>query len=310
MPTGECDLRVRRTSREAKVEVGPTVARGDEPVRFPRFSLPAICEVVDPTSARLPVENRPWNPEAESAPWASGPRRVYQMRRGDPKAFLALARATPKIHREASPQRFKNELLTTKSRTPVANLRPGEFRREKSVVDRPETEVSLNRFAIVTASDRAADGTYEDRSGPAAEATLARWIRSDYEVVRRIVPDDRERLERALTDLSEQCDWIIVTGGTGPARRDVTPEAVRAVAEKELPGLGERMRAAAPPQLATAMLSRQLGAIRGRTLIVCVPGNPKAVGECLDAIFPAVPHCLELIGAAKPRIEGEPEVPH
>lgn len=168
----------------------------------------------------------------------------------------------------------------------------------------------MNRFAVVTASDRAAEGSYVDRSGPAAEATLARWVRSDYEVVRRVVRDERELLEQTLIDLAEQCDWIIVTGGTGPAPRDVTPEAIRAVADKELPGLGERMRAAAPPSLPTAMLSRQLGAIRGRTLIVCVPGNPKAVGECLDAIIPAVPHCLELIGAPKPTIDREPEVPH
>ena len=156
---------------------------------------------------------------------------------------------------------------------------------------------------ILSASDRAFRGQYEDRSGPAIEAFLGRTIASSVDTHYRLVADERERIEAALVDLADRarCAWILVSGGTGPALRDVTPEAVEAICDRRLPGFGERMRQASWDHVPTAILSRQGAAIRGRTLIVTLPGNPRAIDECLGAVFPAVPHCLELLGW--PRLE-------
>jgi molybdopterin adenylyltransferase len=159
----------------------------------------------------------------------------------------------------------------------------------------------LVSIGILTVSDRASLGEYEDASGPAIEAWLRRSISSPFEVVRRIVPDGIEPVAdalRALCDVS-QADLVLTTGGTGPSPRDLTPEAMRLVLEKELPGFGELMRRISRETVPTAILSRQTAGIRGRTLIVNLPGKPRSIDVCLDAVFPAIPYCLDLIGAGR-----------
>jgi molybdopterin adenylyltransferase len=168
----------------------------------------------------------------------------------------------------------------------------------------PETA----RIGIVTVSDRASLGVYEDRGGPAIRAWLARALASPWQAVARVIPDDRPLIGRTLAELAdaEACSLVVTTGGTGPAPRDLTPEATEAVCEKMLPGFGERMRAASLKFAPTAILSRQTAGIRGRCLIVNLPGKPSSIGDCLDAVFPAVPYCIDLIGGA--RLETRPEV--
>lgn len=159
----------------------------------------------------------------------------------------------------------------------------------------------MNNFAakigIVTVSDRASRGEYEDRGGPAIVAYLNEVLSTPWEPVPRVISDDQSIIEQTLIELSdvEKCGLIVTTGGTGPAKRDVTPEATEAVAEKLMPGFGELMRKVSLEKVATAILSRQTACIRGRSLIVNLPGQPKAIGECLDAVFPAIPYCVELI---------------
>lgn len=158
----------------------------------------------------------------------------------------------------------------------------------------------IARIGILTVSDRASRGEYEDRSGPAVQAYLNELLITPWEAIRRIVPDEQDQIEVALITLAghERCDLIITSGGTGPAARDITPEATEAVCEKMLPGFGEAMREASLKAVPTAILSRQTAGIRGNTLIINLPGSPKAVRECLDAVFAAVPACLDLIDAA------------
>ncbi|WP_265501831.1 molybdopterin adenylyltransferase [Paracoccus beibuensis] len=161
------------------------------------------------------------------------------------------------------------------------------------------------RIVIVTVSDRASRGEYEDKGGPGAEAWLRDVITSPMQIDRVIVPDGRETVADKLRDLADaDADLILVTGGTGPAPRDLTPEAVADVMDKELPGFGEEMRRASLAEVPTAILSRQTAAIRGRSLIITIPGKPSAIVTCLNAVFGAVPYCLDLIGAA--RIETDP----
>lgn len=161
------------------------------------------------------------------------------------------------------------------------------------------------RIAILTVSDRASRGEYEDKGGPGAEAWLREVITSDVEILRRIVPDLRGVIADALRDYCDEgADLILVTGGTGPAPRDVTPEAVFDVAEREYPGFGEEMRRASLAEVPTAILSRQTAVSRGKTLIITIPGKPSAIATCLNAVFAAVPYCLDLLGAA--RIETDP----
>ncbi len=161
-------------------------------------------------------------------------------------------------------------------------------------------------IAIVTVSDRASRGEYEDKGGPGAEAWLRGVLTSQVAITRIIVPDGRETVAEALRDLCDDkgADLILITGGTGPAPRDLTPEAMADVMEKELPGFGEEMRRASLREVPTAILSRQTAGIRGRTLMITIPGKPAAIATCLDAVFAAVPYCLDLIGAA--RIETDP----
>ena len=163
----------------------------------------------------------------------------------------------------------------------------------------PEPDsVPLLRVGIVTVSDRASRGEYEDRGGQAIVEWLRGALASPWEPVSRLVPDDRPAVEatlRALAD-DEGCHLVITTGGTGPAPRDITPDATLAVAERILPGFGELMRAVSLRYVLTAILSRQVGVVRGQTLIFNLPGRPRAIGQILDGMFGAVPDCVALIG--------------
>ena len=163
------------------------------------------------------------------------------------------------------------------------------------------------RFGILTASDRATAGEYEDRSGPAIKQFLEKALTSALQVSRRLVEDEQEIIEQALIDLCDEgCSVIITTGGTGPAPRDVTPEATEAVCERMLPGFGEQMRAISLKHVPTAVLSRQTAGIRVSTLILNLPGSPRSIREILDEIFAAVPYCVDLIGG--PYITTDPSV--
>jgi molybdopterin adenylyltransferase len=166
----------------------------------------------------------------------------------------------------------------------------------------------MARIAILTVSDRAARGDYEDRGGPACEDWLRGVITTPVEILRRITPDGRAEVAGALIDLADTwgADLILATGGTGPSPRDQTPEAMADVISFDLPGFGESMRAANGKVVATAILSRQGAGVRGRTLIITLPGSPNAISTSLEAIFAAVPYCLDLIGAA--RIETDPAI--
>ncbi|MBE9531717.1 MAG: molybdopterin adenylyltransferase, partial [Proteobacteria bacterium] len=147
-----------------------------------------------------------------------------------------------------------------------------------------------------------------DKGGPAVVSELEAMLKSPFEALGRIVPDESDKVEAALKELAdtEDCCLIITTGGTGPAKRDITPEATRAVIEKELPGFGELMRTESLKKVPTAILSRQMAGIRGTTLIINLPGSPKAIGECLRAVFPAVPDCIDILGG--PDIEVDHDV--
>lgn len=165
----------------------------------------------------------------------------------------------------------------------------------------------MARIGIVTISDRASSGTYSDKSGPAILDWLATTLTTPFEPLYRLIPDGIDSVTACLTGLADKdkADLILTTGGTGPAPRDLTPEALCAVIEKELPGFGEEMRRVSLASgVPTAILSRQTAGIRGKTLIITLPGKPAAIATCLDAVFPAVPYCLDLIGAA--RIETDP----
>ncbi|EMI16549.1 molybdopterin biosynthesis protein Mog [Rhodopirellula maiorica SM1] len=159
----------------------------------------------------------------------------------------------------------------------------------------------------MTVSDRASRGEYEDRGGPAIHEYLNEILDCDWSVVARIVSDDVQAIESALIELCDQshCSLVVTTGGTGPAKRDVTPEATEAVCEKMMPGFGELMRKVSLEHVPTAILSRQTAGIRGSSLIVNLPGKPSAIAECLNAVFPAIPYCVDLIDG--PRIETKPD---
>ena len=154
------------------------------------------------------------------------------------------------------------------------------------------------RVGVLTVSDRASRGEYEDRGGPAIRAYLDEVLAVPFEAVYRVVPDDVSVVQNALVELCDRegCSLVITTGGTGPAVRDITPEATEAVCGKMMPGFGELMRKVSLEKVPTAILSRQTAGIRGQSLIINLPGQPKAIQECLDAVFPAIPYCIDLIG--------------
>ena len=153
------------------------------------------------------------------------------------------------------------------------------------------------KIGIVTISDRASQGVYEDRGGPAIRDCLAEILTCAWEAVPRLIPDERPVIETTLKELCdvEGCCLVVTTGGTGPARRDVTPEATEAVCERILDGFGELMRAVSLKVVPTAILSRQIAGTRGKSLIVNLPGKPSAIRDCLLAVFPAIPYCIDLL---------------
>lgn len=164
------------------------------------------------------------------------------------------------------------------------------------------------RIGIVTVSDRASRGQYQDLGGPAIRAELQRILATPWEPVARLIPDEQETIEETLIELGdrEHCCLIVTTGGTGPAPRDVTPEATERVCKKILPGFGELMRQVSLKAVPTAILSRQTAGIRGKSLIVNLPGKPSSIRDCLAAAFPAIPYCIDLIGG--PRLDTDPVV--
>lgn len=164
-------------------------------------------------------------------------------------------------------------------------------------------------IGVVTISDRASAGVYEDRSGRAIQDVLGRWIASDWHAEYRLVPDEQEQIEQVLRALADEtrCPLIVTTGGTGPSPRDVTPEATQAVCDRLLPGFGEQMRAVSLRTVPTAILSRQIAGTRGQSFIINLPGKPAAIEECLGAVFSAIPYCIELIGG--PRLVTTPDAP-
>ncbi|MBT3308239.1 MAG: molybdopterin adenylyltransferase [Gammaproteobacteria bacterium] len=153
------------------------------------------------------------------------------------------------------------------------------------------------KIGIVTVSDRASRGEYEDLGGPALREWFEKHLSSPWEPVARVISDDQPVIEETLSELADKegCCLIVTTGGTGPALRDVTPEATEAVCQKMMPGFGELMRQISLKYVPTAILSRQTAGIRGNTLMVNLPGKPSAIAETLDELFPAIPYCVDLI---------------
>ena len=162
-------------------------------------------------------------------------------------------------------------------------------------------------IGILTVSDRASQGSYEDRSGPAIREWLKLALSVPWREHYRVIPDEPAQIEGTLMELCDQaeCCLVVTTGGTGPALRDVTPEATEKVCSKLMPGFGELMRQVSLNSVPTAILSRQTAGIRGRSLIINLPGKPAAIAECLQAVFPAVPYCIDLIEG--PRLETDPD---
>ena len=164
------------------------------------------------------------------------------------------------------------------------------------------------QIGIVTVSDRASAGVYKDEGGPAIVDWLSKVLTVPWQAVPRVIPDEQHKIELTLIELADhaKCSLIVTTGGTGPALRDVTPEATEAVCQKMMPGFGELMRLESLKVVPTAILSRQTAGIRGESLIVNLPGKPSAIADCLNAVMPAIPYCVDLIGG--PRLETDPEI--
>ena len=186
-------------------------------------------------------------------------------------------------------------------------------------IDTPSTEHDPVKIGIVSISDRASTGVYEDKGLPALQTWLGRALKNPLHFESRLIPDEKDRISATLIELVEAgCSLVLTTGGTGPAIRDVTPEATLAVADKEMPGFGEQMRQISLKFVPTAILSRQVAVIRGQSLIINLPGQPKSIAETLEGlkdsqgqsvvhgIFAAVPYCIDLIGG--PYLETHDEV--
>ena len=160
--------------------------------------------------------------------------------------------------------------------------------------------INTINIGFVTVSDRASRGEYEDLGGPAMQAWMGKALKNDWMAVSRVIADEQQLIEQTLIELAdiEECSLIVTTGGTGPAKRDVTPEATASVCDKILDGFAEQMRSVSLQYVPTAILSRQIAGTRGSTLMINLPGKPSAIGECLEAVFPAVPYCIDLIEGA------------
>jgi molybdopterin adenylyltransferase len=160
------------------------------------------------------------------------------------------------------------------------------------------------KIGRVTLSDRASAGIYEDLSGPEIEVVLREALDAHADFFVRLLPDEADQIRAALIELADvaRCELIVTTGGTGPAERDVTPEATRSVIEKELPGFGEIMRVRSFEKVPTAILSRAVAGVAGRSLLVNLPGRPAAIGECLALIAPAIAECLDHVAGWRPRL--------
>jgi len=163
-----------------------------------------------------------------------------------------------------------------------------------------EMEKCETKIGFITVSDRASRGEYEDLGGPAMQAWMAQALKSNWTAVASVIADEQALIEQTLIEMAdvEGCSLIVTTGGTGPAKRDVTPEATAEVCDKILDGFAEQMRSVSLQYVPTAILSRQIAGTRGSTLIINLPGKPSAIGECLEAVFPAVPYCIDLIEGA------------
>ena len=191
----------------------------------------------------------------------------------------------------------------------MGSLRPAERTAVKDPAPAHEPRAAKAvRIGVINVSDRASAGLYEDTPGKACVALLLEWLSTPFDVDYRVVPDERPQIEAELRRMADEagCCLIVTTGGTGPAPRDVTPEATAAVCDRLLPGFGEAMRSASLAFVPTAILSRQTAGVRSKTLIVNLPGRPKAIRENLEAVFPAVPYCVDLIGG--PRLEANESV--
>jgi molybdopterin adenylyltransferase len=171
------------------------------------------------------------------------------------------------------------------------------------------SNATIARLGVLTMSDRASRGEYEDLSGAAIRGIFSEWISSPIDIVYRLIPDERDSIEKTLRALvdDEGCCLVVTTGGTGPSPRDVTPEATEAVCDKMMPGFGELMRAESLKSVPTAILSRQTAGLRKRCLIVNLPGKPASIRQCLQAVFPAIPYCIDLVGG--PRLEASAAAP-
>jgi len=157
--------------------------------------------------------------------------------------------------------------------------------------------VKKAKIGIITVSDRASAGIYEDLSGQAIIDTLNEYLTSKWEDIYQVIPDEQDIIENTIKDMidNQKCCLVVTTGGTGPSKRDVTPEATEAVCNRMMPGFGELMRNVSLQYVPTAILSRQTAGLRGDSLVVNLPGKPKSIRECLDAVFPAIPYCLDLM---------------
>jgi len=164
------------------------------------------------------------------------------------------------------------------------------------------------KIGVITVSDRASKGEYDDLSGPSIIETLNDYLTTNWEPIYQVIPDEQKTIENTIKQMADElcCALIVTTGGTGPALRDVTPEATESVCEKMLPGFGELMRQVSLQYVPTAILSRQTAGIRGKSLVINLPGKPKSIRECLDAVFPAVPYCIDLING--PYLETDEQV--
>ncbi|MBT0883113.1 MULTISPECIES: molybdopterin adenylyltransferase [unclassified Campylobacter] len=160
--------------------------------------------------------------------------------------------------------------------------------------------MDIIKIGIITSSDRASAGVYEDISGAEIRKIMQEYLLNEIDFKYSLIPDEEELITNEIIKMSDEfeCDLVFTTGGTGPALRDVTPEATKKAIERELPGFGELMRASSLKIVPTAILSRQLAGTRGKTLIINLPGKPKAIRECIEPIFPAIPYCLDLMNAS------------